>query len=134
MGEDKIEKNDLENADIISMLKVAKIHKNLDQEIIVITEDKAKLAILEYNNNLSKSNSWTVPLGICVTITLTLFTADFKDFIFEKVYWFALFIFSDILFFTWFLVAGFRAIKNNKKDLIDVMKEVSDDRSMTEKD
>lgn len=61
-----------------SSVSVAKIHDNSSQELIHITEDKLKVILLENRSRLEKSKEWQVPLGILITIALTLATAKFE--------------------------------------------------------
>ena len=47
-------------------LEGLKIHKNLDQEIIVTTVDKAKLCLIENRDLLHHQREWLTPLGLLV--------------------------------------------------------------------
>lgn len=77
------------------------IYANLSQEVIITTEDKIWKCLKIYLDKISRRNEWQTPLGIAITIGITLLTTDFKDFIFKADTWTALFIFGLIISLIW---------------------------------
>lgn len=59
-------------------------HTNLDQHILVVNEDKVRLAMIEYDKQYVNNHDWISPLSIAITIIIAIITADFKDFLFFK--------------------------------------------------
>ena len=53
-------------------------HTNLNQHILVISEDKVRLAMIEYDKQYEKNHDWLSPLSIAITILIAILTADFK--------------------------------------------------------
>ena len=42
---------------------------------------------MEYLNNVEKRNSWMTPLGILITLVITLSTTATRDFLFKAEVW-----------------------------------------------
>ena len=57
-------------------------HTNLNQHILVISEDKVRLAMIKYDKQYEKNHDWISPLSIAITILIAIFTADFKTTLF----------------------------------------------------
>lgn len=57
--------------------KIIKIHKNTNQRLIVVTQDKAILT-LKRNLSLLGKKEWIAPLSTVTTILLALITSNFK--------------------------------------------------------
>lgn len=56
-----------------------KIHANVSQEILSITQDKLKLLLNDYKKEIASSLSFVSYGGILLTIITTLITTDFKN-------------------------------------------------------
>ncbi len=97
------------NAISKGLVRHVKVHTNLSQEVLVTTEDKIRICLIKYLNNLGKKNVWIAPMGIFLTIILTLLTTNFKEFYFSADTWTAVFIISCILSFIW-LISSLRYI------------------------
>ena len=54
-------------------------YKNLGQEIISITGDKARLYLNDWRQKVEHGADITGRVSLCCTLILTLLTADFKD-------------------------------------------------------
>jgi hypothetical protein len=67
----ELDKEDF-NGDVI-------IHKNLTQDVLVITEDKMKLTLLEYKNILSASAEWFSASTTVLSFLAALLLTNFKD-------------------------------------------------------
>ncbi len=83
-----------------------KIHWNLEQVVIVTTEDKLQLYLQNAIDNLGTKREWWTPVALLVTLVLTLTTADFKDqFAIPAATWQAFFLLLTVASFIWTGVA-----------------------------
>jgi hypothetical protein len=86
------------------MLQSENVHVNVKQQLIVTTEDKLMLCLTKFTDNAEKRGGWIAPLGILVSLLLTLATATFRDIIGISQYtWKALFIMAVILSGAWLI-------------------------------
>lgn len=60
------------------ILTVKQVHRNLDQDVIEITEDKLRIILNDNQKKLVEKSGFHAPLAIVITILLVLVTADFK--------------------------------------------------------
>jgi hypothetical protein len=99
------------------------VFADLNQEVIVTTEDKLKLTLTTYYNKVGRKRDWVAPFGIMLT-TLTIFlTSTFKDFIVSSNTWQAIFILVFIGSLVWFIFSLKHAFKENKiEDIIIELK------------
>jgi len=99
----------------------SKICKNLDCEIIVVSDDKAKLKLIEYQNVLVSRRDWIAPLTTGVSLLATIVAVDkFQNvFFFSAAVWEAIFKIGLALTFIWFVITLVRIYKNRDKGGID---------------
>lgn len=86
---------------------------NVKRNIIEIEESKLELCARDYEEDITASMEWHTPIGTIVTIVFTLFTANFKSDIFEKIAIFSLG--ASVL---WLGIALYKKLfynKNNRK-------------------
>ena len=96
------------------------LYTNTDQEIITITHDKIKGILTENKDILTQKNEWSAPLGVFLTIFITLLTTNFEDaFGLNQAVWQAIFIIVDIASFLFFCYSLFKHCKNKKKGTIE---------------
>lgn len=81
----------------------SEVKSNLGEIIIVTTEDKIKLCLVEFLGKVASKREWLSPLGIFLTIILTFITADFKDWLVSKDTWRAIFIIAAVINFLWLI-------------------------------
>jgi hypothetical protein len=55
------------------------IHKNLTQDVLLTTEDKMKLALIEYRDVLTARNEWLSSALLVLSLLSSLLLSDFKD-------------------------------------------------------
>ncbi len=55
------------------------IHKNLTQDLVVTTEDKMKLALIEYRDTLASRGEWLSAAVLTLSFLSSLLLTDFKD-------------------------------------------------------
>jgi Flp pilus assembly protein TadB len=101
---------------------VKKVNVNVSQEMIIITEDKVKLCLMKYLENMEKRSSWTTPLAIFLTVVVTLLTTSFKVFIVSSEVWQAVFIIIGGLSLFWLIISLYKRPKAKKIE--DVIKEL----------
>ena len=96
------------------------IHKNVGQDIIVITEDKLKLRLIEQQNVWTQRRDWITPGSLFLAMLGTLWTNNFKTFLgIPAEVWMALYIVLAVGSGTWLVIALFRAYKSRGKGGID---------------
>jgi hypothetical protein len=100
---------------------------SLPQDVITTTEDKVRLTLLNYLKKIEKKRAWLTPLGLMISLTLTLMMSAFKNWGLNADTWKAIFIIGDIASFIWLVYAvieSFRSIKLD--DVIAELKKHSD--------
>ena len=111
------------------LVDVSEVHLNVTQEVIVTTEDKIRLCLSEHLGKMEKKKGWIAPLGIFLTILLTIATSTFTDMIFKAETWQAVFIISGIIAFIWLVYSVKDALQSKKlEDIIGELKK--DSKSM----
>ena len=98
LGELNIEENPLGEL----ALQKSVLTNSLWENIIMVTEDKIRLSLIEHLDNINNKSAWQTPLGLFLTIIITLLTTNFKYFIIWKEVWEAIFIIIGFLSFLWF--------------------------------
>lgn len=108
------------------LIKDLKVHTNLAQDIVVTTEDKIRICLMNHLNKIEKKNSWIAPAGILVTIIIALLTTTFKNFYLSADTWVAIFIIGAGLSCVW-LISCLRYIFISVKidDVIEELKKGS---------
>ena len=99
-----------------------KVHLNLSQELIVTTEDKVRLCLQNHLQYTGEKRGWIAPLGILLTVTVSLVTTTFKDVGLSAYTWQALFIIIGILSFMWLVWCTYQATK--VKTIEDLVREL----------
>ncbi|MGW5098953.1 hypothetical protein [Streptomyces sp. NPDC004100] len=54
------------------------VYMNTQQEVIIVTKDKARLCLHDALGNMRKKDAWVAPFGILISIGFSLLTSDFK--------------------------------------------------------
>ena len=82
----------------------SKVYSNLGQEIILTTEDKMRLCLIEHLSRTERRNAWITPLGVLLTIVVVFPTTTFRDFmLIEAETWKAMFMIAGILCAIWLI-------------------------------
>lgn len=96
------------------------VHKNVAQEIVVTTEDKIRLCLIEYKDVLNAKTDWIAPAGILAALITTLVAADFRQFLgLSSEVWRALFMIGSMISAFSLLRALYTAIKYRGYDRIE---------------
>lgn len=103
------------------------VHFNLDQNCLIITDDKIQIILVERLTQLRARDGWQAPLGMLATVATTLATTTFKDTAVMKApVAEALFYMSAVLSFCWLLHALVKLPKSvTPKQIIAEMKRAS---------
>ena len=114
------------------------IHKNFKQEIIITTEDKIKLVLINTKEILSAQRDWLTPLGLLLSFVATLVTADFKNILgVTKEFWNAIFVILTLVSSIWLVKALYNLYKNwnqdNLENIIEKIKLKNSDHDESEK-
>jgi hypothetical protein len=64
--------------DVKNVPSEATVHKNLNFNVLMITEDKLLLRLYTFKSALASQLKWSIPTTILITIIITLTTSDFK--------------------------------------------------------
>ena len=108
------QKTNINIGKVESLVNVSDVHLNVSQEVIVTTEDKIRLCLSKHLNRMEKKKNWIAPLGILLTVIVTLSTSDFSDKLFKAATWQAVFVISGVVSFIWLIIAAKDAFKSEK--------------------
>jgi len=87
------------------------VHSNAAQDFIFTTRDRLELCLTHHREKIEIRQQWPVPLGIFMSVILTLLTADFqqKKFGLDGSVWQAIFIIIAGLSGMWLIYSIFKA-------------------------
>jgi hypothetical protein len=102
------------------------IHKNVKQDIIITTEDKIKLVLINTRKILISQRDWWTPLGLVTSLVTTICTVDFKETLgLNKDHWQAVFVMMSIFSAVWLINTIVKLIKNwGQDDLIKIIEQI----------
>ncbi len=113
------------------LITVSNVSLNVDQGIIITTEDKMRIFLSERLKRMEKKMGWLTPLGIFVTIIVALVTSTFKDIGLDSATWHAIFIITGIISFGWLVFSIKEAWQSEGlEDIIDELKKGSQIKSI----
>ncbi len=95
-------------------IPVLKEHIILGQEVIKVTKDKILLWLSSHEKGIGRKYGWVAPMGVFLTIIVTLVTSKFEDIGLHAATWKAIFILSCIGSLVWLLWAINVARKSKK--------------------
>jgi hypothetical protein len=92
------------------------IHKNLTQDVLLTTEDKMKLTLIEYKDVLTSRGEWLGAATTAFSFLTSLFLSNFKDVgIIKAGTWQAVYAFLFLFFFGRCIFFLINLFKNRKK-------------------
>ena len=92
--------------------ETSEVHLNLEQVIIVTTEDKLRLCLLNAVDRLDVKRKWWTPLSVFATLILALTTTEFQDrFAISATTWQAVFLILATVTLIWSVVAVWQATR-----------------------
>jgi len=95
---------------------------SLPQDVITTTEDKVRLTLMGYLKKTEKKKGWLTPMGLTISLTLTLMMSAFKDWGLTADTWKAVFVIGDIASAAWLVYAVVESFRSVKLD--DVIAEL----------
>ncbi len=111
------------------LLSVDKVHLNVQQSIVITTEDKLMLCLQSHIEQVERSRDWIAPFSLLLSLLLAFVTTDFRDFILPKDTWNALFIIILVISMIWLVITLRHASKKPRLDtLISSIKSGLQDR------
>lgn len=101
-GDSKIIFDDL----VTKKVRVGGVHPNLEQEVILVTEDKVRLCLNRNFERAAKSKQWIAILGMIASLVLTLTTENFQTFLWlSGGEWRGVVILGLLLSLLWFVIS-----------------------------
>jgi hypothetical protein len=98
------------------------IHKNLTQDVILTTEDKLRLALIEHRDVLSGKREWISAGTLSLSLLSTLLLTNFKDGLgLTADTWRAAYCFFFAMAFLWFVNSLIKLYRNRKRREIDFL-------------
>ena len=98
------------------------IHKNLTQDVLLTTEDKLKLALIEYRETLASRTEWLGAGTLALSFLSTLLLSSFKDVgPLSATTWQAVYFIFFLLSFARFINSLVKMYQNRKKAKIDYL-------------
>ena len=86
------------------------VHRNIQQTIVVVPEDRLRLCLMEHRDCLSGRRDWLTPLSLLVALITTLVAADFnKTLVFAPNVWEAMYVIASLLSGIWLIRALYRS-------------------------
>lgn len=109
------------------IVQQTKLHLNLDQDAIVITEDRVRLILFGYLANLEAKRRWQTPAGILLALATTFATTTFQDaFGLSAATWQAMFVLLTLGTGVWLVVAAVKAFQaHDVEEVVSSMKKAS---------
>ena len=78
-------------------------HSNLNQRLVYLYENTIRICLMKNIQKLEDHRAWQTPLGILLTIVITFLTTDFKNWLFSKDTWQAIFLILGGMNFIWLI-------------------------------
>lgn len=108
------------------LVHVPKLYINVPEEVIITTEDKLRLWLLEHGKRMGMKRGWVGPLALFLSLILTLVTTDFKSIGLEAAVWKFIMIVEVIGSFGWLVFSVKEALQARKmEDIISELKKGS---------
>ena len=117
-------KSDFEDTSIIikQMLDI-EIFPNLNQQVIMTTEDRLRICLIENLKKAEKKYDWIAPLGILIAIIIAFVTSSFNDVFLSSQTWEAIFIIGGVASFIWLIITlKYAFVKINLDHIISDIK------------
>ena len=109
---------------------ISRIHDNVDQVVIKITEDKLKIILNKYKDTQIDSKSWGAPLGVFIALVTTLTTSTSNDFLLPKEYWSSVYV-TGALLASFFLLRSCKKAwqaRRNQMSIEDILEQIKGDQ------
>lgn len=106
------------------VVSVEEVHDNTSQQLISITSDKLKLALIDHLDGVARHNAWHMPLSLFVGVVVVFCSSTFKSaFGLSAETWSAIFALFGAGCFLWFVICLAKIRKSKSlDDLIEIIK------------
>lgn len=89
----------------VTDVPIIEVHRNTDQEIITITEDKLRLIVQNKIFSMEQRNNWITPFTVLLTLILTFCTAKFEPFLGQNPeFWKSMYALITIVMAIWLII------------------------------
>ncbi len=107
-----------------------KIHRNLTQDVILTTQDRLRLALIEHRDTLSAKREWISAALLSLSLLTTILLTDFENALgLSADTWRAAYGFFFILALGWLINSLVKLFRNRKRGDIDyVLKQIKEMR------
>ena len=94
---------------------------NTKSDLIEITEDKLENILLKFSTSIRRTQNWTTPLSVFVTILLAILTTDInKSFMgIPKETWSAIFCLGLFISAVWTIISLIKAFLNRRESKVE---------------
>jgi len=84
---------------------VGQLYVSTKVDLIIVTDDKVKLWLIDNWKYVERKYFWIIPLGVVISIALTFSTCSFKDnaLWFPGSVWKAIFFIAGVIFLCWLI-------------------------------
>lgn len=115
-----MEKNEKSSFSLEDIKNGSTLTANVQQDCIVTTYDKIKLALIEYEGSKKYAQNWWSYLSMAISFALPCFTADFKPVLFFSAEFLkAVFVVMALMFTIIAIISVYKRVKNRKKITIE---------------
>jgi hypothetical protein len=87
--------------DASEILRTSEVHFNVREQYVVTTEDKIRLCLSQHLSAMEQREAWVAPATTLLALVGAIVTAEFKDVVFSKYTWQALFVGFSLLCGAW---------------------------------
>ncbi len=99
-----------------------KIHKNLTQDVIMTTQDKLRLALIEHREALASRQEWISAATLALSLITTLALTSFEDRLgLSAATWRALYGLCFLMALYWLATALIKLFRNRKRGDVDYL-------------
>ncbi|MEN9582076.1 MAG: hypothetical protein RL641_30 [Candidatus Parcubacteria bacterium] len=85
------------------VMKGVSAHSNMNQRVVTLPENTIRICLMNNMKNLEDRRAWQTPFGILIAILIIFPTAEFKDWIFPKATWQAVFFIAALICVGWLI-------------------------------
>ena len=96
-------------APLEGLANVSELSINVSQKVIIASEDKVRLCLVEHLKSTEKKKGWVTPMGLFLAMAGTLITANFRDILLSASSWATVYLIAALVFLAWLVYAIIQA-------------------------
>src|ERR1700687_5784569 len=101
--------------EIVSTLPRVEVRAPATVRAIVITTDRLRYVLTVTGHQMAGRHAWTTPLGILLSLILTLCTATFKDTVgLKAATWEGIFVVASVVSAFWLVFVAYTALRSEE--------------------